>query len=139
MYKGDPCNVFQTSKGINVSVEKIEKFCTISQNFRNINIIYSINYYYVISIIVKCFYILAGVAVGGGWQALVAYINLFCYYIMGLPLGFLLGYKLGYRVEVKYTIITQTKTNQKISILFSFSLGVKGICHPAEISSISLE
>lgn len=43
----------------------------------------------------------AGVAVGGGWQALVAYINLFCYYIVGLPLGFLLGYKTSLRVEVK--------------------------------------
>ncbi|KAF1893601.1 hypothetical protein Lal_00002097 [Lupinus albus] len=43
--------------------------------------------------------VISGVAVGGGWQALVAYINLFCYYIIGLPLGFLLGYKLGYRVE----------------------------------------
>ncbi|GAU43718.1 hypothetical protein TSUD_180010 [Trifolium subterraneum] len=40
---------------------------------------------------------LLGVAVGGGWQGLVAYINLFCYYIMGLPLGFYLGYKGGYR------------------------------------------
>ncbi|KAF7153558.1 hypothetical protein RHSIM_Rhsim01G0148000 [Rhododendron simsii] len=37
--------------------------------------------------------VISGVAVGGGWQALVAYINLFCYYIVGLPLGFLLGYK----------------------------------------------
>uniref|UniRef100_A0A7N1A3V1 Protein DETOXIFICATION n=1 Tax=Kalanchoe fedtschenkoi TaxID=63787 RepID=A0A7N1A3V1_KALFE len=37
--------------------------------------------------------VISGVAVGGGWQALVAYINLFCYYIFGLPLGFLLGYK----------------------------------------------
>ncbi|KAK7394741.1 hypothetical protein VNO78_15278 [Psophocarpus tetragonolobus] len=43
--------------------------------------------------------VISGVAVGGGWQALVAYINLFCYYIMGLPLGFLFGYKLGFRVE----------------------------------------
>ncbi|KAK7295106.1 hypothetical protein RJT34_18010 [Clitoria ternatea] len=43
--------------------------------------------------------VISGVAVGGGWQALVAYINLFCYYILGLPLGFLFGYKLGYRVE----------------------------------------
>jgi len=33
---------------------------------------------------------------------LVAYINLFCYYLMGLPLGFLLGYKGGYRVQVMY-------------------------------------
>ncbi|KAK7340274.1 hypothetical protein VNO77_20976 [Canavalia gladiata] len=43
--------------------------------------------------------VISGVAVGGGWQALVAYINLLCYYVIGLPLGFLFGYKLGYRVE----------------------------------------
>lgn len=36
--------------------------------------------------------VISGVAIGGGWQALVAYINLGCYYIFGLPLGFLLGY-----------------------------------------------
>ncbi|XP_068314616.1 protein DETOXIFICATION 34-like [Pyrus communis] len=43
--------------------------------------------------------VISGVAVGGGWQALVAYINLFCYYIVGLPLGFLLGYRTSLRVE----------------------------------------
>ncbi|XP_073291226.1 protein DETOXIFICATION 34-like isoform X2 [Primulina huaijiensis] len=37
--------------------------------------------------------VISGVAVGGGWQGLVAYINMFCYYIIGLPIGFLLGYK----------------------------------------------
>ncbi|XP_008787420.2 protein DETOXIFICATION 35 [Phoenix dactylifera] len=37
--------------------------------------------------------VISGVAVGGGWQALVAYINLACYYIFGLPFGFLLGYR----------------------------------------------
>ncbi|RVW42029.1 Protein detoxification 34 [Vitis vinifera] len=36
--------------------------------------------------------VLSGVAVGSGWQALVAYINLGCYYIIGVPLGCLLGY-----------------------------------------------
>ncbi|KAK3447161.1 protein DETOXIFICATION 35 [Eucalyptus grandis] len=36
--------------------------------------------------------VISGVAVGGGWQALVAYINLGCYYLFGLPLGFFLGY-----------------------------------------------
>ncbi|KAI3875751.1 hypothetical protein MKX03_023674 [Papaver bracteatum] len=35
--------------------------------------------------------VLTGVAVGAGWQWLVAYVNLACYYIVGLPLGFLLG------------------------------------------------
>ncbi|CAO2190254.1 unnamed protein product [Urochloa humidicola] len=36
--------------------------------------------------------VISGVAVGGGWQGLVAYVNLGCYYIFGLPLGYLLGY-----------------------------------------------
>ncbi|XP_030528414.1 protein DETOXIFICATION 27-like [Rhodamnia argentea] len=36
--------------------------------------------------------VLSGVAVGSGWQAYVAYINLGCYYIVGLPLGFLMGW-----------------------------------------------
>ncbi|CAK9328834.1 unnamed protein product [Citrullus colocynthis] len=43
--------------------------------------------------------VISGVAVGGGWQALVAYINLFCYYVVGLPFGFLLGYKTSLGVE----------------------------------------
>ncbi|KAL9661303.1 hypothetical protein QQ045_026127 [Rhodiola kirilowii] len=37
--------------------------------------------------------VISGVAIGGGWQALVAYINLGCYYVFGLPFGYLLGYK----------------------------------------------
>ncbi|XVF64847.1 hypothetical protein PTKIN_Ptkin09bG0199400 [Pterospermum kingtungense] len=36
--------------------------------------------------------ILSGVAVGSGWQATCAYINICCYYIIGLPLGFLMGW-----------------------------------------------
>ncbi|KAH9302713.1 hypothetical protein KI387_014296, partial [Taxus chinensis] len=36
--------------------------------------------------------VLSGVAVGAGWQALVAYVNIGCYYIVGIPLGILLGY-----------------------------------------------
>ncbi|KAH9312406.1 hypothetical protein KI387_027441, partial [Taxus chinensis] len=36
--------------------------------------------------------VLMGVAVGLGWQVYVAYINVACYYIIGLPLGILLGY-----------------------------------------------
>ncbi|KAJ8490442.1 hypothetical protein OPV22_012163 [Ensete ventricosum] len=43
--------------------------------------------------------VISGVAVGGGWQALVAYINLGCYYIFGLPLGFLMGYALHWGVQ----------------------------------------
>ncbi|XP_050905408.1 protein DETOXIFICATION 27 [Lathyrus oleraceus] len=36
--------------------------------------------------------VLSGVAVGSGWQSYVAYINLGCYYIIGIPLGFLMGW-----------------------------------------------
>ncbi|RWR88783.1 protein DETOXIFICATION 41-like protein [Cinnamomum micranthum f. kanehirae] len=37
--------------------------------------------------------ILSGVAIGSGWQALVAYVNLTTYYIIGLPIGCVLGFK----------------------------------------------
>ncbi|KAL5574397.1 hypothetical protein UlMin_023994 [Ulmus minor] len=41
--------------------------------------------------------VLSGVAVGCGWQTLVAYINVGCYYIVGVPLGAVMGFyfKLG--------------------------------------------
>ncbi|KAL0351973.1 UNVERIFIED_CONTAM: protein DETOXIFICATION 27 [Sesamum calycinum] len=36
--------------------------------------------------------VLSGVAVGSGWQSSVAWINIFCYYIVGLPIGLVLGW-----------------------------------------------
>ncbi|CAO2842553.1 unnamed protein product [Amaranthus hypochondriacus] len=45
--------------------------------------------------------VLSGVAVGCGWQSFVAYVNVACYYVVGIPTGVLLG--------------------------FYFNLGVKGI------------
>uniref|UniRef100_A0A0D9VWJ1 Protein DETOXIFICATION n=1 Tax=Leersia perrieri TaxID=77586 RepID=A0A0D9VWJ1_9ORYZ len=38
--------------------------------------------------------VLSGVAIGAGWQSLVAFINIGCYYLVGLPLGVLFGFKL---------------------------------------------
>ena len=35
-----------------------------------------------------------GVAVGAGWQVPVAFINVGCYYLVGIPLGILFGFKL---------------------------------------------
>lgn len=43
--------------------------------------------------------VLSGVAVGSGWQSKVAYINLGCYYIIGLPLGVVLGMVFNWGVE----------------------------------------
>ncbi|XP_010941865.1 protein DETOXIFICATION 33 isoform X1 [Elaeis guineensis] len=41
--------------------------------------------------------VLSGVAIGAGWQTLVAVINIACYYLIGLPIGALLGFKLELR------------------------------------------
>ncbi|XP_028769375.1 protein DETOXIFICATION 29-like isoform X1 [Neltuma alba] len=36
--------------------------------------------------------VLSGVAIGAGWQTAVAYVNIACYYLFGVPLGLVLGY-----------------------------------------------
>lgn len=59
-----------------------------------INIINSIIY-------ITCF-VVEGVAVGCGWQTLVAYINVGCYYAVGVPLGSLLGFYFKLGVKVHY-------------------------------------
>lgn len=41
-----------------------------------------------------------GVAVGSGWQSKVAYVNLACYYLIGIPLGVILGWVFNLGVEV---------------------------------------
>jgi multidrug resistance protein, MATE family len=40
------------------------------------------------------------VAVGCGWQAFVAYVNVGCYYIVGVPLGVFLGFYLDFGAKV---------------------------------------
>jgi Na+-driven multidrug efflux pump len=50
--------------------------------------------------------VISGVAVGGGWQAVVAYINLGCYYAFGLPLGFILGYLFRFGVKVLVLVLS---------------------------------
>ena len=47
-------------------------------------------------------FVFEGVAIGAGWQHVVAYINIGCYYLVGLPAGILLGFKFNLGVEVKY-------------------------------------
>ncbi|XP_058107628.1 protein DETOXIFICATION 21-like [Magnolia sinica] len=43
--------------------------------------------------------VLSGVAVGAGWQSVVAYVNLTCYYLIGIPIGAILGYAVGFGVK----------------------------------------
>ncbi|CAL5204557.1 unnamed protein product [Lathyrus oleraceus] len=43
--------------------------------------------------------VLSGVAVGLGWQVFVAYINIGCYYLIGLPLGIIMGWIFNTGVE----------------------------------------
>ncbi|XP_068653262.1 protein DETOXIFICATION 33-like [Aristolochia californica] len=42
--------------------------------------------------------VLSGVAVGAGWQAIVSYINIGCYFLVGLTSAALLGYKFNFGV-----------------------------------------
>nr|GEX08558.1 protein DETOXIFICATION 29-like [Tanacetum cinerariifolium] len=42
---------------------------------------------------------LSGVAIGAGWQAAIAYINIACYYIFGVPLGLTLGFAANWGVK----------------------------------------
>ncbi|KAK0601281.1 hypothetical protein LWI29_022747 [Acer saccharum] len=43
--------------------------------------------------------VLSGVAVGAGWQSIVAYVNIASYYLIGIPIGIVLGYVI--KMEVK--------------------------------------
>ncbi|KAL5762147.1 hypothetical protein ACOSP7_018411 [Xanthoceras sorbifolium] len=75
--------------------------------------------------------VLSGVAVGAGWQGVVAYVNIGCYYLFGIPLGLILGYKVGWGVKgiwsgmlmgtvlqtiILFGMIYKTNWNQEASI-----------------------
>ncbi|KAJ0025491.1 hypothetical protein Pint_08406 [Pistacia integerrima] len=47
--------------------------------------------------------VLSGAAVGSGWQAIVAFINIGSYYLVGLPLGVLLGWLLQFNITGIWT------------------------------------
>ncbi|CAB4286091.1 unnamed protein product [Prunus armeniaca] len=43
--------------------------------------------------------VLSGVAIGAGWQNIVAYVNIACYYLIGIPIGAVLGFLLHLQVK----------------------------------------
>ncbi|XP_061348931.1 protein DETOXIFICATION 21-like isoform X2 [Gastrolobium bilobum] len=43
--------------------------------------------------------VLSGVAIGAGWQSIVAYVNIGCYYIIGIPVGIVLGKVIQWQVK----------------------------------------
>ncbi|KAG8362669.1 hypothetical protein BUALT_BualtUnG0052400 [Buddleja alternifolia] len=43
--------------------------------------------------------VLSGVAIGAGWQSVVAYVTLGSYYLIGIPIGLVLGYVVKLQVE----------------------------------------
>ncbi|XP_050265030.1 protein DETOXIFICATION 27-like [Quercus robur] len=47
--------------------------------------------------------VLSGVAIGSGWQAKVAFINIGSYYVVGVPLGVLLGWSLHFGITGIWT------------------------------------
>nr|QBM79487.1 MATE57 [Rehmannia glutinosa] len=52
---------------------------------------------------------LSGVAIGAGWQGLIANVNIVCYYVFGVPLGLILGYPLDMGVRgIWYGMVSGT-------------------------------
>uniref|UniRef100_A0A7N0TYL7 Multidrug and toxic compound extrusion protein n=1 Tax=Kalanchoe fedtschenkoi TaxID=63787 RepID=A0A7N0TYL7_KALFE len=71
--------------------------------------------------------ILSGVAIGSGWQAVVAYVNLATYYVVGLPIGCALGFKTSLGVVVNSTsaffLFLFGTLHQKFSFFFLRGFG----------------
>lgn len=65
--------------------------------------------------------VLSGVAIGAGWQALIAYINVTCYYLFGVPLGLILGYKLDLGVKgIWYGMLTGTIVQTCVLLVITY-------------------
>ncbi|TQD93358.1 hypothetical protein C1H46_021027 [Malus baccata] len=66
--------------------------------------------------------VLSGVAVGCGWQAFVAYVNVGCYYIVGIPLGCLLGFKFDFGVQVFLLLMSFFSLHFSYCSCFNYNL-----------------
>lgn len=66
--------------------------------------LFNLNFFFVLLSCGCRIWCVEGVAVGCGWQAFVAYVNVGCYYIVGIPLGALLGFYFKFGAKVKSSI-----------------------------------
>ncbi|KAF5760486.1 putative multi antimicrobial extrusion protein [Helianthus annuus] len=62
--------------------------------------------------------VLSGVAVGCGWQAFVAYVNVGCYYVVGVPLGSLLAFKFNFGAKGIWSGLVGGMTMQTLILLW---------------------
>ncbi|XP_016444663.1 protein DETOXIFICATION 27-like [Nicotiana tabacum] len=78
-----------------------DKFALIfSSSLDVLNAVKKISYLLAVTILLNSVQpVLSGVAVGSGWQSKVAYVNLGCYYLVGVPLGVLMGMVLNTGLE----------------------------------------
>ncbi|XP_057506921.1 protein DETOXIFICATION 21-like [Actinidia eriantha] len=58
--------------------------------------------------------VLSGVAVGAGWQSIVAYVNIACYYLVGIPVGVVLGYIINFKSKV-FGLVCSLEHSSKLS------------------------
>ncbi|KAI3939779.1 hypothetical protein MKW92_012565 [Papaver armeniacum] len=79
-YRGRLAYIFTTDEAVAAAVDKLSPLLAISILLNSVQPV------------------LSGVAVGAGWQSIVAYVNLACYYLVGIPLGMILGYLINFQV-----------------------------------------
>ena len=62
--------------------------------------------------------LISGVAVGSGWQSTVGYINIGCYYIIGIHMGVLLGwlFNLGLLVRNASLLLPLVLATRSVSV-----------------------
>jgi MATE family multidrug resistance protein len=62
--------------------------------------------------------VLSGVAVGCGWQTYVAYVNIGCYYIVGIPIGCILGFTFNFQAKGIWTGMIGGTLMQTLILLY---------------------